>query len=532
MKTSAKTTKQEMKTIQTGFDINKDAMHLNIKVEKNGETIVDEKGNSILFHFLAELAMSMNGGSTPWDEAVPYSNNRTTYQEGGIRKNASYVMPVIDGFFNGTPESFNRPHQFTITSWDGNTITVSHNASNSVIHFIREAEMCCLTGDSSYSGNYKVLSITSITSTSTELTLDGLNIPTGEAIDANAVVAAKVLSSWDDYGNGIKLARSFAFEVTNILVGNSADPVSLHDVYLPGYLDSSIIEISSGEPQISTPTIAVDSSQIAISQQFTNKSGVLQIIREMGLMARASHDSGTSGYDRIVGRDGENKAGHNGVALLARDAISPFQVADQESFTITYEFKITASGKSGVVAGFNEMMYRELSSSNRIARDYFNTDWDASDASGSIDRLEELNKGCQFYIWPLHFNMDSDLSFFGLQVGTNEDDIDIDDYYMRDATSTETRIPHGGYDGSLWYHPTYVKEVVTSGNQAYISLEALYENRGSVDVTIKEVALNGGYNRRNPVLLTRNVLDVADHITLQPGEVAKIIYRIGISTGA
>jgi hypothetical protein len=96
-------------------------------------------------------------------------------------------------------------------------------------------------------------------------------------------------------------------------------------------------------------------------------------------------------------------------------------------------------------------------------------------------------------------------------------------------------IQHGEADGQLYHYGTDVSElsIDPATGKATFQIERIFENRGSVPVTVREMGIYGvtqvSTNRviqAYPELLARTALDSTDEITFSPGEYKKVIYEV------
>jgi len=95
-------------------------------------------------------------------------------------------------------------------------------------------------------------------------------------------------------------------------------------------------------------------------------------------------------------------------------------------------------------------------------------------------------------------------SSYGIVVGTGETPVSPNDYKL------ENQIPHGSADGQLYYYVTTVSDILIENDRVIQKLGRRFENKGSVDLTIKEIGLiavvvnnAGSYSK---VLIARDLL--------------------------
>ena len=519
-----------MKCISKSFKINSDSFHLNVKVKMGTKVIIDQRANSLTSNFLKKLLLHMTSfGIT--DITSPVTDGDTTLR-------SQIAPPPLSFTSYGFPTSHSTVHfalshglahpaLYSINSWDGDLINISHSNSAFIRDPLRSyGHYLAITGSPSYDGVYKILDNPSNPSTlETVLQLEGANfdsqVATGD-VRVYPIVRPNYGSS-DVYSG----RADWRLNATRIMVGASTTPSKIGDFTLFKPHFNSKMEVTA-LPTVATPSISLDSSTIAISQAYTNQSDEVLSVGEFGLLSTESHANISGASDGYVNRDGTIYEGsNNGIRyvsyLLSRDVVEPFNVQPSGSFTVIYEIETVAQGKEGVVAGFNELLYRQLAQASRTVRNFFNSDHSANqDSNQFFMQGRSLITGRRDY------------SFFGLQVGTSEDDVDIDDYGMRNALDQNTRIPSFSGDNALLHHGTYLDSFFEDDDECKATFSALFENRGTVNVTVKEIGLTvaSAQNTTHPVLLSRNILETIEHQVVEPGKILRVNYDFIIEKAA
>jgi len=91
-------------------------------------------------------------------------------------------------------------------------------------------------------------------------------------------------------------------------------------------------------------------------------------------------------------------------------------------------------------------------------------------------------------------------SSYGIVVGTGETPVSPNDYKL------ENQIPHGSADGQLYYYSSSVGNVSIKESQIRQTVSRVFENKGSVDVVIKEIGLVAKIHNGSCILIVRDVL--------------------------
>lgn len=499
-----------MLEIKTNLAINKDPMHVNIKVDIGGRTVVNRRGHSLVYPFLTQLGTMFHNGNK-FNEHIDGWSYDPSF---GIRGLYWRDADAPSDSSQKSPKNFG----YSIGSVNGDTIILTGENSNITGEELIEASYWFIRssraqGPNPNYGIHKVqtASYDSVADTITIQFEDPIPDDTQTDFEIHPVALLSGIQGFASY-----------FRIFDIRIGSGTKTVGIEDMLLEQEFFS---EFTDPDLTIDEPVIALSQSKIAITKAFTNQSGVDQTIREIMLYAEYEEGISTGEDGPTMDRDGnliskERDEGY--VVPLARDRISDRVVADGETVTITYEFVVSEDGKKGILATFNELMYRQMAHTDRTVRNWFNNDYTTDESSE------------QFSLWPTGIGF-YPRSLGGIQVGTHTGGIDIDDVDMNDGSGNRTHIVHGEADGQLFHYGTEVQSHgVLSASEAYLDLVGLFENRGSVAVNVNEVGLNvlntDHPDGVNPVCISRHILDVGDQKVVQPGEVLKVTYRLSITT--
>ena len=514
IKTGSSTRKvKKPKTFNASLVANTDNLHLRVRVLKGEKEIYNERANSLLGSFSGLMGL--------WFGLAEHRSTDRPYMSNELYvPNANNYILCCRSASGGHPSTPQHPEPNPIVSWPAaDEVRVSHATNTMARGAVMQGRKILIRGPV-HAGLYTVLEATNMTTSQSVLKLDGLVSDPADSTDGHIIPF--VGFNPRPYGQtDSKIGR-----INRIYVGGSTEPVKLTDPWLhnPHALD----DFTGYDASMTAPVIAVNQSRMAITAQFTNVSGVEKSISEVGLSVHLfSHSSiGNDGLTNqgtiYLNREGTSHAigWASNLTMIARDVVTTFPVAPAESFTVIYEIvsSINQELTSGVVAAFNECLYRQLANVNRVARGYWNVDHNTNHTSYQFNITE--NRVPRF-----------ENSVFGPIFGAEETDVDIDDYFLRNISNGHSRIAHGIEDGRLFYYDPRVVETVQSDTEAYHVVERLVENRGSVNVVAKQIGLvsASGGQQEHPVLLTHDIIPVADQITFEPGDIYRIRYKIGVA---
>lgn len=572
-----------MKEILNTVEINgKAGIGLRLRICIEGEEVYYEKANSLTLPFLTLLSACFNDGAM-WEDGTilpdsgvmgllfninTFPSESDTYQNEGVfirsvsgstvtvdvtdndttyMKQLKYIWIVssksagessVDGFYEVTNvDSSNTGNSQSIVdsgTTDGEAtnklIDSSQNFTSTVS--VNDVVRNTTTGENSY--------VTAVDS-DTQLSIGHDIMETGESYQIlnNGDTVDYTVSPTPDTSTETGAEQFYPvflldstelnyypFFILDIRIGDSSTAVEI-DHLLP--MQDLRADFTNPAHTVDEPVISASSSKIAITKAFTNNSGSAQTVREVALL--------TSLYNSLnfdcfgIDHEGTGEGAVAGTAYegfgvpIARDVITDKAVADGETITITYEFTVSEDGQKGVLANFNELMYRQMAFADRTVEDYINTNRTADESEWTFS----IHGGDEEF-------GDEDMSFAGIQVGTHDSNtVDIDDRNLNDGAGSETRIAHGEQDGQLYYYGSRVKGwTKASSSEAYVDVVGIFENRGSTSVDVNEcgfnVICNDDDNDPYPVLISRHILDVGDRQTLASGDFLKVTYRFKIST--
>jgi hypothetical protein len=493
-----------MKTIVQSLDINKQPLHLMVKVSMGGKTVVHQKANSLTVGFLAMLARSMNADEFLREDILSNTYNTT-------RRDLNKNIPVFNPALN-TGANSPLPENFPVTSATGNQITVTHSTSGRTFDLARNpttdyVSLRTIGGNEGNSGTYRILNRTASGTTATVITLEGFT--SDGTVPTSAYFHGRVAGTSSDVGL-----------VRGMWIGNSNVPVKLQDRFLHGAYTT---EFAPSGVTISEPNIFQNTGKIIVSQTFTNTSGALQTVNEIGLASRAGNTSSTSVYQWInVETESTflNITGYPWI-FIARDIIQPVVVAPSDALTIQYEITTNHNGKNGFTSNFIQLLFRQISGTSRVVRDTDNLDKNSDPSTRTFFTGIGSSKLRRI-----------DSSLIGIQVGTHTGSMATDSYNLLDDIGVLTRIPSGTVNNTLRYYGTMCEGITqVSDNLAYLDLLAVFENQGNVSINVNELGLFSDPTGTYAVCVARSILPEEQRQVVQPGEFLKVIYRISISTG-
>ena len=501
-----------VKTINAGMLANTDSLHLRVKVLKGDKEIYNERANSLTAGFVGLLNYWL-GPMDASDTGHPESSN-TYYQP----KPNSHIFANGRLHTNSTPPT--HPILADISSWPASdTIRITHNSSAQVNRQWRDAHYIVIQNPDN-AGIYKVLGVDIINTTTTDIQLEGLNADAGDSVEGGCIGISAF--------NTRRFTTPFTTSgrANRIYIGRSSEPTSIYDFWLHDMHD--LDDFTGYNINVTPPVIAVNQSRIAMSAQFTNVSGGQRNVSEIGLTTMLyGHSATGTDTDPNQGqgwldRNFEPVSGfHSHILMIARDTVTPFTVDPAESFTVIYEIvsSVNVGETSGVVAAFNEILYRQLAVLNRVVRTYFNVDHEDNNSTYpyQIKNTGLENRTLEKILGPI--------------LGSEETEVDIDDYFLRNISNGHSRIIHGEENGRLYYYDPVVKDVIKDQNECYFVVERFVENRGSVNVTAKQIGFVclSAESSSHPALLTHDIIPAVDQITFEPGDIYRIVYKIGVA---
>jgi len=397
--------------------------------------------------------------------------------------------------------------KFTTTSWSG--------PGTAMVRAGGYVQISGVSGCVEANGFHKILRVNL---TSTLIVLDGVSSSvafhnTGVPEYALFSVDATSTSAMAAYGSFLKYSygpNSYCFNDPYIWVGGSTHPVSkgefgLGDQVWEGTGNGQLIH---SDCLISPPAVALNTSTITLTMQFTNNCVDQRNIplKEASLNTNLYYIA--SNNYRMKGQ-------------IARDLIDVTCLYGS-TVEVSYRFNTHCTVTGGFVRQFNELIYRHLASTTREAKTVLNsnvteskTDYtfllcDAGAGSGEIPYNSLPGGG-------------ADTGKFGLVVGGSSREVDFEDYALAD------QIEHGFKDGQLYHLATVVDLMVENSTTCSFDIFRYLHNTGSTPVTIKEIALYVAKDRDldNRFMIARHLVPtVGTGFTIPAGEIGKITYRL------
>jgi len=522
-----------MKTIVQKIDINKEPIHLRVKVNIGSEVVIDQKANSLTYGFLASIANMMNTQNN-------WQNGSTTVTfpfafESGSRPNDNFVntgsfdyrlgIPCyyVEESGTGTVKNQTNAESYRMISMSGDLLTISHPSSGSTTYDPLRFAWFGVINSGSYAGNYKVLSTTSSSVNQTQIQLEGLNVsPTLVGSQITGSFHTVVSRMYQQYNaiDGTGANVQVPLGIDGLFIGTGTEPVKIWHNYPQRILNTDIF--SRNGITLSAPNTIGETTKIAISQTFTNVTTINRQVSEFALFGKM--DGGSISY-----RFAANTKLPSGIyqtrgklrTCIARDVVTPFLVGPAQSFTVTYELVIQNDTKKGMLSNFANLLYRNMQDTTRGVLDTINVSRNAGFSSSQL----AINTGVRGL-------SDFDNSQVGIQIGRHTGSIDIDNFNLTDDEGNLSRITHGTGTGQMYYYGSRpIGHYVQDDFNAYMDIEALFENKSSSPIDVNEVGLNVNPPGNYAVCISRAILEPGERQTVDPGEILKVIYRIAISTG-
>lgn len=249
---------------------------------------------------------------------------------------------------------------------------------------------------------------------------------------------------------------------------------------------------------INEPVINVNQqiSTIEITRELANNSGADINLGEIGLWVT---DVGAKdmGYgDRAMAEN---------YMLISRDTID-IKVPDNETLSFSYKIRTSCDTDGGIMTNFNEMLYRHIASTTRVARDINNTD---------------QNDGPSRHTFKSRSFGGSLSNIKGVMLGTSDETVDEGNVNMGN------RIPLGQQDGELYRVGSYISDFnYNSGTgKSYFDLVSFFENRGSTSIDVNELGWITGGPSGN-VLVARTLTGSTE--TISPGDLVEARFRVSL----
>ena len=301
-------------------------------------------------------------------------------------------------------------------------------------------------------------------------------------------------------------------------VGVGVKPVSIRDFQLERTIDD---KLSLGANSISTLVTDQEKSVFNVSRAFTNNTGEDVVIMELGL-----HCPFDSNSFRIRTPN-----------LFARDVLdAPTHLPNGKTLTLDYEclFELENFNQNteehgsngGFLARFANALRMSAIQDRRIYPEAHLLVMGFGGGMSNTDTGQSVRRSSPG--WE-----------YGIRLGESSRYVSMTDQQLSPDATVETPynsggIRHGHGDGELVHHGMVIDDEVTyddASNSVKFSLARVFENRGSIPITVKEVGLYGQASTSTgatsvPGLMARRALHPDDHFTIQAGEMKKVSYTI------
>lgn len=295
-------------------------------------------------------------------------------------------------------------------------------------------------------------------------------------------------------------------------VGDGTTPVKITDFGLyNGFGRGTLLNcFQEADTQISVQITNKPSSRFTITRAFTNASGAVIDINEIAIMCSRMGFFDNSDQNYMY-------------SAIARD-ILPSAVSVPTGKTLTIEYEVIANlipdtldtDVDGTNGGFINRFITDLrtfAKETSTASDINMWKFSCNSAPGT-GTLRDQNSVAEWVT--------------GIRLGT-------DNTYVSMTDSTVLgEIVHGEADGELFHYGNLVEQdmiVDTVNDKCIIEIKRIFQNKGSTDIEVKEVALyanRGGSSTFSPQMIARTALAPTDQYTIPAGAFVQVQYDIVI----
>lgn len=306
-------------------------------------------------------------------------------------------------------------------------------------------------------------------------------------------------------------------------VGSSNTPVSIHDIKLGRSIDHVL---SIGSRSVSPLVTDQEKSVFTISTPFTNDTGNDVTIHELGLMARG-HTNSRFGMKTLWN-------------LYARDVLdAPTYLPHGKTLSLDYECRFelenfnqdtdTYGSNGGFLERFANAVRMQSIATSRVHPEAHLMAMGFGGGRSNID-TNTTERRRNVGGWE-----------FGIRLGESNKFVSMTDQQLSpdaasDSPYNQGGIRHGDGDGELIHHGMYIDDEVKfdgEANSGQFTIARVFENRGSIPITVKEIGLYGSASTSTsavtiPGLMARRALQPDDQFTIGPGEMKKVSYTIKI----
>ena len=447
----------------------------------DGELIREFKGHSFLMPFAYGLHALTHGGNANRFWGGIYDNDFTSRSTN------------IVGVSTGSPARINTQYSRFYQLQDDDYIWIwGVQGTASVVNGMKRVKRV----DNNSADIYEMDGVTPVDTTG--LSYDGGGYACLYGYRNSAVSQTdthpQVLNSWD------------------LIVGTDNSPVAIDDFGLGSRVQkgSGADQMSHTDTQISAQTTNKPSSRFTLSRSYTNNSGASIEINEIGIATRQ------------LGHFNDSNELYT-TSLIARDVLgSSVTVADTKTLTVQYEVitNLNPDTQDTETDGTNGGFVETFLNTMRVLATQSNYNYTDAKAFSSCST-------------PANTNQNTDDNYEGYRTGIR---LGTDQTFtsMTDADLLSI-INHGEADGELYHYGCNIEDdmvVDTANDKCVIEINRIFENRGSTDITIKEIGLYanrdlGGSNYSSD-LIARTALQSTDWYTISPGEFVQVTYTIEV----
>jgi hypothetical protein len=499
--------------------MNTDGAHVHLTAETDTDVVWEGRGNSItkgmiemLWRFMSRSEIGRTATATGW-------------------ANRRYPLPLSPDPKNNT----GRKHSSSTASvafWNNNATvdylsTAITNVTNNGSGVIR-LTTASITATPAFAAVYGVLGVEAANGiwalskiNNTTWDLVGSTFPPGAVFDGSAnpilygLVPDVEAASSPIYvaGHYSHVLNSMPVHPGGFIVGKSNRAVSIHDNWLYDMIPHGVNQkgrLTYSASILSPPTVIGPTTEMAEVRQFLNEHADEITLREIGMIGNL-FEAGSNVF---------------GAFLMTRDLVNipmPFGA----SVSITYRLRTNCPAEGGFTRQFLELWFREYARVSREAKSTVN----ANHTNAANMEQMWLNP-----IGGRHASMlpgENIGAHYGVVVGTSSKDCEPNDYMLRNADDSPSRIPHGTGAGQLYYGGggCIVGDPVIVGGKCAFDIGRIFENRSGADITVREVGLVcNNIGGAAGFLLARHKL--ATPVTVPSGHALRVTYEIGATVGA
>lgn len=318
-----------------------------------------------------------------------------------------------------------------------------------------------------------------------------------------------------------KQRDSSVFRNPSIKVGTSTTANSIEMRRLQSPFFDGEGPISYGSPTVEPPVASTDKTTMVLKQTISNTSSSDVTIDEIGVFCRPGGEPQTT-YD-----NNSNSLR----ALFIRDLFNhtiPANTQQQFEYKFQTPLQTTSPYQSGLLRQFLELLYRQMSNSDRTIKDIYNADKVSNSLPNQLYLNETGGKNRGEWIGPQIGISDFQVSTSNPSLIFDQDPgFELPDSENNPAGYFGSRIPHGDETNKVEHLGTLVKDVAISGSSASFKISKVFYNDNGGAIDIKEVGLNASPKSSGSHCIYRQVL--ASPFTFNQGDFVKLSFVIEIS---